>query len=325
MASALSGMDKALILLQALERNAMSRLVSRLSVREIALLRRHLETRFSGTRPDNDEVKEVLRQFLLQYNSSQPADHLREILDQAVGPEDEEEIERHMRWQGLIDRATPEKMAAVLAGEKPVTAAVALSRLPAHYSGEVLAHFPEQKRLECVEQLSRGVRVAADVIDAVLAALEAALSHASAVDDEQLGNAAEYTAQVLNQIGADEADKLVEHIAEKDPNLAKAIQQEMFHFEDLLRLDNRTLQTVLSGVRIELLAVALKGIPSELQAVVMAAMTEDRGKILKEEMDALGPMPAREVQAARQEINGLVLKLEHEGRVRVRRTEEMVL
>jgi flagellar motor switch protein FliG len=323
MASALSGLDKAVVLLQVLDRNAMSRIVSRLSVHEIALLRRHLESH-PGLKADEEDVREVLRQFLSQYNSP-PSDHLREVLNQAVGPEGEEEIERQVRWQGLSERVAPERMAAALKDEKPVTIAVALSRFPARYSGEVLAHFPEQKRLESVEQLSRGVRVAGDVADAILGALEAALSRTSALDDEVHGNAAEYTARVLNQIGADEADKLVEHIAAKDPNLARAIQQEMFHFEDLLRLDNRTLQTVLSGVRVELLAVALKGIPADLQAVVMAAMTEDRGKILREEMDALGPMPTREVQVARQEIISIVLKLEHEGRVRVRRGEEMVV
>src|SRR5579885_3666948 len=89
-----------------------------------------------------------------------PPDHLREVLNQAVGPEGEEEIERQVRWQGLSERVAPERMAAALKDEKPVTIAVALSRFPARYSGEVLAHFPEQKRLESVEQLSRGVRVA---------------------------------------------------------------------------------------------------------------------------------------------------------------------
>ncbi|MGH7907265.1 MAG: FliG C-terminal domain-containing protein [Candidatus Binataceae bacterium] len=321
MATTINGLDRAVLLLQALDREAMSKIINLLTVQEIALIRRHLEV--AGLQPGESEVQSVLRQFLLQTGST-TSDYLREILSAAVGPEGEEEMERRSRWQALVERVSPEAMAALLKGERPETVAVALSHFPAHYSGEILSCFSEEQRLESIERLSRGVRVAVAVADAILSALEASLSRETAAGGEAHGNAAEYTAQVLNQIDAHDADRVVELIAARDLDLAKSIQQEMFHFEDLLRLDSRTLQAVLAEVKPERLALALKGMPPELEATVMTAMTADNQNILREEVAALGPVPVREVQAARQEINALALELEHAGKIRVRRSEEMV-
>ncbi len=127
---------------------------------------------------------------------------------------------------------------------------------------------------------------------------------------------------MLNQLDSDSASAIVTHIRNRDEKRASAIEDEMFHFADLLTLDNRSLQTVLSEVRPERIALALKGITDDEKTLVFAALPEQVRVVVDSEMSESGRVPAREVKAARRELTEMAINLDRQGKIHIHGEEE---
>lgn len=319
----LGGMEKAALLILGLERDAVARVLKHLSAEEVRRLLHYVEQQYSGLKPDEDATRATFLQFLSSSGPG-PGTQIREALAMAYGAEGVDRILRRDRWQAMAEKSSPEALADFLKGEQPELIAAILFHLPPRFAAETLSRLPEELKVETVERMSRGVNISAAGADAVLEALEFALSSQSGAGEDGRDRAVEFTAQVLNQMDSELASRVVERIRAQDAERARAIEQEMFHFEDLLGLDKRALQTVLSEVRPERMAMALKGIDRERQQAVLAGFTEENREVIREEMETLGRVPMRDVQAARREINAIALRLEHEGKIRVRTGEVMV-
>jgi flagellar motor switch protein FliG len=120
-------------------------------------------------------------------------------------------------------------------------------------------------------------------------------------------------AEVLNRLDSVSSREIIDHIEQQDPNLAGTIRHLMFVFEDLLLIDPLGLKEVLGKVDRKVLTVALKGTSEQLRNRVLGCMSQRGADMLKEDMDALGPVKIKEVDAAQQQIIALVRQLESEG------------
>ncbi|MGH7839574.1 MAG: hypothetical protein ACREQC_17365, partial [Candidatus Binataceae bacterium] len=167
--------------------------------------------------------------------------HFKEALVLAVGEEGASQIMRQDPWRALAKRVTPATLAALLKDERPETIGIVLGKLPAVYSSDLLALLPEQARAQSIERLTRsGAVAAAAAADALAAALEESLSNGPGDSDQQAEVRA--AAAMLNRLDTEAALAIVEQLRATEPACAAALEREMFHFEDLLKLEGRVLE-----------------------------------------------------------------------------------
>jgi flagellar motor switch protein FliG len=122
-------------------------------------------------------------------------------------------------------------------------------------------------------------------------------------------------ADLLNRLHADEAKHILEVVENSDPELALNIRNLMFTFDDLVTVPAATIREIVSGVDKRQLALALRGSNEELRATIFKAMSSRAVDMLKEDMEVLGPVRAREVTQSQQEILNMARRLEAEGKV----------
>ncbi|MCX7741845.1 MAG: flagellar motor switch protein FliG, partial [Tepidimonas sp.] len=122
-------------------------------------------------------------------------------------------------------------------------------------------------------------------------------------------------AEIINLLGASLEASVIDAIREQDPDLAQKIMDKMFTFEDLLKLDNKSLQMVLKEVSSDQLVVALKGASQELRDKILSNMSSRAAEALKEDLESRGPVRLSEVEAQQKEILKVVRRLADEGQI----------
>lgn len=122
-------------------------------------------------------------------------------------------------------------------------------------------------------------------------------------------------AEILNQLGANLETSAIDSIREHDPDLAQKIMDKMFTFEDLLKLDNKSMQMVLKEVASDALVVALKGASPGLKDKVLANMSSRAAESLREDLESRGPLRLSEVEAQQRDILKIVRRLADEGQI----------
>jgi len=318
------GLNKAALLMLSLDREVLANVLKHLNSDEVTLVTQHYERQMAGGQPSQEQLLATCQEFLDQQHGHSSAGHFKDALTMAFGTKAAGEIFRDDQWRAIAERVEAEGLAAFLQGERPQTVAVVLSQLPSRYGAEVLSRLPEELRAESVDRLCRSERVSSQALDALLRAIQDNFANRTAADTRDQGNGVQRAAAVLNQLDSDIATKIVDRIRAADPERAGAIEQEMFHFNDLLRIDAKALQLVLSEVKPERLALALKGIPEELRSGIFAALPDTVSAIVKEEIEAVGRVPLRDVQSARQKLTNLALQLDREGKIHIRSGQEMI-
>ncbi len=263
----------------------------------------------------------VARSFL-ETKALSGSNHLKKALEIAFGPGAAMRFESSTRWAEITAHVKPASMAEFLSSERANTIAVVLSQLPPSYAAEVLPLLPEEVRREAMIILASGLNVADGVIDAVLFAVQENLDSIKRSGDPKQG--ARRVAAMLNQVDSEVANAIVEQIRQRDPSRAAVIEDEMFHFEDLTRLDGRSLQMILAEIKPERLAVALKGTSPITRDGVFAALAESVKKMVVQEMEDLGKVPGRDVHAARREIIDLAVQMSRDGKIRLRPEEDLM-
>jgi flagellar motor switch protein FliG len=124
-------------------------------------------------------------------------------------------------------------------------------------------------------------------------------------------------AEILNFLGTQLETAAVESIREHDPDLAQKILDQMFTFENLLQLDDRAIQTLLREVQSESLIVALKGADQQLREKIFKNMSSRAAEMLREDLEAKGPVRVSEVEAEQREILKIVRRLADEGQIQI--------
>jgi flagellar motor switch protein FliG len=309
---------KAAMLVMMLETETLASLLKQFNQHERRQIIEACDSLYCGAPPNEAELTEIAKSFL-QTRAITPPNRFKEALAVAFGPDAARQLPTSGQWTTIAQRIKPPAMAGVLRAERASTAAIVL---PPQYSAEVLTALPEEQRFELINNLACGLNPADGVLDAILAALQESLDAMSIAGDESRG--ARQAAAMLNQIDSQIADGIVERIRQQDPARATSIEDKMFHFKDFIKLDGRTLQTILTEVKPERLALALKGAGEEERQLVFAALAEQVKAVVTQEMEDIGKVPGREVQAARREIIDLAVQMERDGKIRLRTDDDLV-
>ncbi len=230
----------------------------------------------------------------------------RTLLEQAVG--DSTATGRTLRSMPI------DKLAELLMQEHPQTVAVVLAQLGGKLSADILARFPEELQSDVVLRIAHLDVVAPEVVREIIEILESEAKSYGTFGGKQLGGI-QAVAEMLNNLGRSAEQGILQKVQEVDPATAEEIQQSMFVFEDLANVDDRSIRTLLRHVSNDQLALALKSASEALKKKLLGNISERAGEIIREDMEAMGPVKRSSVEKAQQEIVRTARKLEEEDQL----------
>jgi flagellar motor switch protein FliG len=212
-------------------------------------------------------------------------------------------------------------LANVLRGEHPQTIALVLSILSIKKACDLVTYLPEKIHRDVVSRMAYLEKVDKKIIEDVENVLKEQLETTGAVEGRQIGGV-EMVANILNQMDRKLESELLGKIEEEDASLAERIRQLMFTFEDLMKIDDRGMQTLLKEITSEDVGLALKGSSDHIKDKIFKNMSERAAAMLKEDLEAMGPARVSDVERAQIKIAMVAKKLESEGKIMLSKGNE---
>ena len=319
---AISGPEKAAIFLLSLGEEHGQKLWQMLDedeIKEVSQLMSNLGTVSSGV------VEKLLIDFVSQMSSTgslmgsyesterllqrfMQSDKVGQIMEEIRGP-----AGRTM-WDKL-GNVNESVLANYLKNEYPQTVAVVLSKIKSEHAARVLAALPEEFALEVVQRMLRMESVQKDILDKVEQTLR--VEFMSNLARTAKRDAHEMMAEIFNNFDRQTESRFLTSLEERNRDSAERIKALMFTFEDLGKLDPGSIQTLLRHVEKDKLALALKGATDSLRDVFFSNMSERAGKILREDMEALGPVRLRDVDEAQLRMVNVAKDLANKGEIMI--------
>lgn len=215
---------------------------------------------------------------------------------------------------GFLKKVDPQNLLTFINDEHPQTIALILSHLPPGYGAEILAGLPSERQMAVIRRVANMGQTNPDVIRQVEQGLEMRMASVMSQSFEHAGGIPN-VAEILNVTDRATERQLLENLSQDDPELVEEIRRLMFVFEDINKLSDKDVQTVMKNVETSQWAMAMKGASEELQQKIMGNMSKRAAQVLAEEMDFLGPVRLSEVEAVQQQIVDMIRKLEDIGEI----------
>lgn len=235
-----------------------------------------------------------------------PSDRVSTIMEEIRGP-----AGRTM-WDKL-GNVNEQVLANYLKNEYPQTVAVVLSKIKAEHAARVLGAMPEDFALECVQRMLRMESVQKEILEKVEATLRTEFM--SNLARTQKRDAHELMAEIFNNFDRNTEGRFMTALEERSRDAAERIKALMFTFEDLGKLDPGSIQTLLRAIEKDKLGLALKGASDALRDLFFSNMSERAGKILKEDMEAMGPVRLKDVDEAQMQMVNVAKDLAAKGEI----------
>jgi flagellar motor switch protein FliG len=272
-----------------------------------------------------DRVEAVIERFTREAQSqsllvSDTDNYVRAVLKRALGDDKAALLIDRILQGGDVSGIEslkwmdPLSVAELLRNEHPQILAAILVHLDQDHAANILKHFTERTRNEVMLRIATLEGIQPTALKDLNEALYQVLAGGDKIRKSSLGGV-KTAAEIINLLGASLEASVIEAIREQDPDLAQKIMDKMFTFEDLLKLDNKSLQMVLKEVSSDALVVALKGASSELREKIFANMSSRAAEALKEDLESRGPVRLSEVEAQQKEILKIVRRLADEGQI----------
>jgi len=255
-----------------------------------------------------------------QYISQGGVDFAREILEKAVGSKKATEIlsrlESSFRTSGfnLLKNIDSKQLVGFIQNEHPQTIALILTQLTAQQAAAVLSELPPELQAEVALRIATMEKISPDILKEIESTLEAHFQE-SAEGDLSVSGGAKTMAEILNLIESAAEKNILQSLEAENPDLAAEIKNMMFVFDDLILLDDRSIQRLLKEVETKDLSIALKAASEEVKTKVYSNVSERVAVMIKEEMEFMGPMRLSDVETAQQRIVEAVRKLEEDGQI----------
>lgn len=216
-----------------------------------------------------------------------------------------------------LQRAEPKQLARLLEGEHPQTVALVLGQMDPKQASAFLVHLPRATRAESVRRLANLRQFSPAIAARISTAVHRRLRSAGEINKRNFAGF-QNVAALMNSVDSDISRDILENIDAQDPKLASNIRELMFTFEDFAKLDDPQLRELSSAVDRKVLSIALKGAQPELRERFFKLMSSRAVEMLKEDMEALGPVRGKEVTKAHSEMVSLARRLEEEGKMNLR-------
>ncbi len=323
----LKGFDKAAILINYLGRNAVTILLKRMDdgdIRKlISVIAKYRVVPVHVTKRVLEEFYEMISESDDYIFSEQVSS--KETIVEALGEERARGIlgglnigSGNQRSIESLEMVDAKSLATFLVNEHPQTVAVILAHLEPEKKGEVLKRLPEALQAEVVLRMANLDHVDPELINEIDRVLKNQLANSSTVEQASLGGV-QPVAEMLNVMDKNTETSIMSRLEEKDPLLAEEIRKLMFVFEDISKIDDRGIQTLLKEVPNDKLLLALKTANEEIKNKVFKNISQRAAEMLREDLSNMGPSRLSDVEGAQQEIVNIARRLEAEGKILIAR------
>jgi flagellar motor switch protein FliG len=325
----MSGARKAAILLLCLGDQPAAELLKQLSSDEVNEVSREI-TLLKEVTPEQAEA--VLQEFYemtmaREYVIKGGLDYARKMLMNAFGPETARKLldqlartlESELASFDTLQKADPQQLAKFIQGEHPQTIATVISHLNPSQAAALLIALPLEIRSDVALRMAHLEQISPDVITKIAAVIGQKLNSLGELSRESYGGV-RALAEMLNRLDSGSSKEILDAVDQQDPNLAESVRHLMFVFEDMLLIDVNGMKEVLSKVDRKLLTLALKGTSEQLQNHFIQCMSQRGAEMLREDMDAMGPVRIRDVESTQQQIIAIVRQLESQGVISLKGT-----
>ena len=324
--SEISGTSKAAILLIALGPEKSAKVFKHLKEEEIEQLTLEIANTSSVSPQTKEQVLNEFYEVCLaqQYIAEGGIGYAKELLEKALGTEQAEQVIKRLtsslqvRPFEFVRKTDPAQLLNFIQDEHPQTIALILSYLPSAQASMVVSALPPEKQADVAKRIAKMDRTSPDVIKEVENILERKLSSLVTQDYTIVGGV-DAIVDILNTVDRGTEKHIMESLEIEEPELADEIRRKMFVFEDILSLDDKTIQRVLRDVDNNDLSVALKGTNEEVQGVIFNNLSKRLAEMIREDMEYMGPVRMKDVEEAQQKIVGVIRKLEDSGEIIISR------
>lgn len=314
----LSGPEKAVLMLLSMEEATAVPVLAELTPEEVARLRGAASKLKSVPVA---QLGTVYREFIEKSQSALAVPrggvrYLEQIAERALGPTKSGLIFSDRKRSSLerLEAADPAAIGAVLEHEHPQLVAAVISQMQPEKAADVVSRLPAEKRPQVLMRLGTMTEVPASVVEEIAGALTTELPSVDAETTLQV-KGLDRTAAVIRKLGRELGEEVLDALADENDELADAIRQAMYTFDDLMVLNAASLRLVLEGVPSERLTLALKTAPEKLKNAVFSSMSRRAADRIREDMEMLGAVRLADVEAAQREIVEVATRLMAEGTI----------
>jgi len=254
-------------------------------------------------------------------------EYARKVLSAAFGAESAKKmLDRLMKSLGnetlsfdALQKTDPQQLAKFIDSEHPQTIALILSHLNPSQAAGLLFSLPVDIRSDVALRMANLDQISPEIISKIAGVIGSKLKALGEVSREAYGGV-HAVAEMFNRMDSNTSKDILDDIERANPSLVESIRHLMFVFEDLLLLNDGAVKEILAKVDRKIITVALKGTSDQMKNHMLQAMSARGAEMLREDMDALGPIKIKEVEAAQQQIIAVVRQLESEGTISLKGT-----
>ncbi|GGJ22118.1 flagellar motor switch protein FliG [Paenibacillus hunanensis] len=322
----LNGRQKAAILLISLGPEVSAQIFKHLRDEEIEQLTLEIANVRKVDSSEKDSVVSEFHQICLaqEYISQGGINYAKEILEKALGESKAMEVINRLtatlqvRPFDFARKADPSQILNFIQNENPQTIALVLSYLQFEQAAVILSSLPQEKQAEVARRVAVMDSTSPEIIAQVERVLEQKLSSTVTQDYTNAGGI-ESIVQILNGVDRGTERTILDSLEIQDPELAEEIKKRMFVFEDIVNIDNRSIQRIIRDVENADLQLALKVASEDVREAVFTNMSKRMADTFKEEMEFMGPVRLKDVEEAQSRIVGIIRRLEESGEIIIAR------
>lgn len=324
--SELNGRQKAAVLLITLGPDKSAQIFKHLKEEDIEQLTLEIANMRTVTPEEKDSVLEEFYQICLaqEYISEGGISYAKEILERALGGSKALEVINRLtaslqvRPFDFVRKADPGQLLNFIQGEHPQTIALILAYLKPNQAAQIISALPQDKQADVARRIAIMDRTSPEVIKEIERVLEKKLS-SMVTQDFTIAGGLSSIVEILNSVDRGTEKFIMETLEVQDTDLAEQIRKRMFVFDDIITLDNRSIQRVTREVDNGDWALALKSANEEVQKAIFSNMSKRLVEMIREDMEYMGPVRLRDVEEAQQKIVNIIRKLEDAGEIVISR------
>jgi flagellar motor switch protein FliG len=245
-----------------------------------------------------------------------------ELLSQSVGEEEANDIIKNIRDSlksvpfGFLHKFKAEDVLNFISDEQPQTIALIMSNLPTGLAADILKDLPPDKQLDVIRRVASMEQTSPEFVEMVEASLKNRMVSLFGQQSDQVGGVP-LVAQILNVADRTTSKNILDTMGQESEELVEEIQRLTFVFDDIAKLDDKSIQAVLKEVDNSQWAMALKGASPDIRGKILGNLSKRAAENLEEEMGYLGPVRVSDVEGVQQEIVDTVRRLEEAGTITV--------
>jgi flagellar motor switch protein FliG len=325
----MTGLRKAAILLVRMGKEYSTRVLANMSETEVEELSAEI-ARLGKLEPEvvTDVVDEFYAMATTKHAGAGGMAYAKELLEASLGTERAQLIMDRLQASmtdmpfNFLSHADPRQLLSYVQYEHPQTIALVLAHVPSALASSILSGLAPEVQSDVAHRIAVMDRTSPDVIRQVELALQRKLSTVLQPDELSTVGGLQPLVDIINRADRTTERLILEALEKRNPEIAEEIRRRMFMFEDIIGLDDRSVQLVLRQVEPSDLALALKGVSEEVRDKVTGNLSERGRENLIEEMDLMGPVKVKMVEEAQQKIVSVIRSLEDSGQIEIQRGGE---